>query len=97
MYSFGYGTETKGYRLYDPESSRVIYSRDVKFHENEFGIEKELPENEFQVEKRVTLELSSNDDVAENNELNEATILAKIIVGTARVKQNWKFLNKNNP
>ena len=32
----GYGTETKGYRLYDLQSSRVIYSRDVKFNESEF-------------------------------------------------------------
>ena len=31
----GYGEQTKGYRLYDPEKKRVLYSRDVKFNENE--------------------------------------------------------------
>jgi hypothetical protein len=59
----GYGTETKAYRLYDPQNSRVIYSRDVKFNESEFGIEKELPGNEFQADKHVTLELSNDNDV----------------------------------
>ena len=31
----GYGKETKGYRLYDPNQGRVIFSRDVKFNESE--------------------------------------------------------------
>ena len=73
----GYGTETKGYRLYDPQNSRVIYIWDVKFNESEFGIEKELPGNEFQADKHVTLELSNDNDVvveddqADNSEINE--------------------------
>ena len=46
----GYGTETKGYRLYDPQSSRVIYIRDVKFNESEFGIEKELLDGELEAD-----------------------------------------------
>ena len=29
----GYGEETKGYRLYDVEKKKVLYSRDVKFNE----------------------------------------------------------------
>ena len=29
----GYGTETKGYRLYDPKRARVFYSQDVLFKE----------------------------------------------------------------
>ena len=37
----GYGTEVKGYRLYDPARDKVFYSRDVKFNEDEVGIEKE--------------------------------------------------------
>ena len=37
----GYGIETKGYRLYNMENSRVFYSRDVKFNELKNGIEKE--------------------------------------------------------
>lgn len=36
----GYSTNRKGYRLYDPERQRIVYSRDVKFNESESGIEK---------------------------------------------------------
>ncbi len=61
----GYGTETKGYRLYDPRSSRVIYIRDVKFNESEFGIEKELPDRELQADQLISLELSNDNDNVE--------------------------------
>ena len=30
----GYGTETKGFRLYDEKNSKVFYSRDVLFKES---------------------------------------------------------------
>ena len=33
----GYGTEVKGYRLHDPNCDRILFSRDVKFNETEFG------------------------------------------------------------
>lgn len=33
----GYGTNVKGYRLFDPERSRVVHSRDVIFNERERG------------------------------------------------------------
>ena len=34
--------KSKGYQLYDPNrGGKVIYSRDVKFNEMEFGLEKE--------------------------------------------------------
>ena len=35
----GYGTDVKGYRLYDMQRSRVIFSRDVLFDEKHFGFE----------------------------------------------------------
>lgn len=44
----GYGTETRGYRLYDPERERVFFSRDVLFNESEHGIEKESNQQEEQ-------------------------------------------------
>ena len=45
----GYGTETKGYRLYDEKCGKVLYSRDVLFNESSCGIQKESTE---QKEKR---------------------------------------------
>ena len=65
----GYGTETKGYRLYDLQSSRVMYSRDVKFNGSEFSFEKN-PDNEVQADKRVTLELSSEKEESEEDEVD---------------------------
>lgn len=35
----GYGTETKGYRLYDTKQTKVFYSRDVVFNESVCGVE----------------------------------------------------------
>ena len=35
----GYGTETKGYRLYDPNRARMFYSRDVLFNEEKYQVE----------------------------------------------------------
>lgn len=39
-----YGTEVKGYRLYDEQSCRVIFSRDVIFDESQLGIEEKKRE-----------------------------------------------------
>ena len=58
----GYGTDTKAYRLFDVERQRVIYSRDVKFDESDFGIlQGNKPDGN--VNKLVHIELSKNDDV----------------------------------
>ena len=54
----GYGEETKGYRLYDPEKRKVFYSRDVKFNENER--EKETPKTTDCVTHHVELDFSDN-------------------------------------
>ena len=61
----GYGTETKGYRLFDVEQQCVTYSRDVTFHENEFGILQKDESNET-VNKLVDIELSNYDDVSDD-------------------------------
>lgn len=54
----GYGTETKGYRLYDPERRRVFYSRDVLFNESKGGVEKEPSEPE--TTRYVQIDLSND-------------------------------------
>ncbi len=61
----GYGTEVKGYRLYNPSSGKVFFSRDVKFNEDQIGIEKEIHSVESDTQKFVELEIS--DDVVEAN------------------------------
>ena len=72
----GYGTETKGYRLYDPQSSRVMYSRDVKFNESEFGFEKN-PGNEVQADKRATLELSSEKEESKEDQVDNVEFIVR--------------------
>ena len=42
----GYGTETKGYRLYDLKHAKVLYSRDAIFNESSRGIEEPNEEEE---------------------------------------------------
>ena len=56
----GYGTETKGYRLYDPHRQKVFFSRNVVFNERECGLEKEHCQPEQ--ERYVNLELSNDED-----------------------------------
>ena len=58
----GYGEETKGYRLYDPEKRKVFYSRDVKFNESEKQKE-EQDSNDPGVTYRMELDFSENTEV----------------------------------
>ena len=54
--------------MYDPQSSWVMYSCNVKFNESEFGIEKNPAE--VQADKRVTLELSSEKEESEEDQVD---------------------------
>ena len=56
----GYGTDRKGYRMYDSRRERVFYSRDVVFDESSRGIEKEQSVPERSSERYV--ELDFHDD-----------------------------------
>ena len=55
----GYGTETKGYRLYDIQRQKVIYSHDVLFDESRRGIQEE-PEAK-NGDKYIELDSTSNE------------------------------------
>ena len=55
----GYGEETKGYRLYDPEKRKVFHSRDVKFNENE---EKKAPQESADSDTVYRMELDFSDN-----------------------------------
>ena len=55
----GYGTEVKGYRLYDPDREKVFFSRDVSFNEVEVGFK------ESSVEPLRYVELDGSVDVGD--------------------------------
>ena len=58
----GYGTVTKGYRLYDVNRSKVLYSRDVVFDESKPGVEKEPKDNEPREPAEQDVNLDSGSD-----------------------------------
>ena len=58
----GYGTETKGYRLYNLKRATVVYSRDVYFNELKIIVEKESETSEKQV---MQLDGDSDEEVVE--------------------------------
>lgn len=59
----GYGTETKGYRLYDPNRGKVFRSRDVVFDETSYGFENSKEQNSQSVELEC-----SNDETESTDE-----------------------------
>ena len=68
----GYGTETKGYQLYDVEKEHVIHSCNVVFEESKLGnaeIEQKEPEKRC-VELEKPDPENDNGDKEEENELN---------------------------
>jgi hypothetical protein len=60
----GYGTTVKGYRLYDMERKKVLYSRDVIFDESKPGIQKEQRELVPTVEppKKYVADMDADDE-----------------------------------
>ena len=73
----GYGTETKGYRLYDLERAKVFYSRDVVFSESCCGIEvpsEEEKKNETPYVEFDSLPDQNPDDQPVANETTEPVL-----------------------
>ena len=58
----GYGSETKGYRLYDWKRMKVFYSRDVIFCESECGFEKESSVQDPEERRYVEIEFPSDEE-----------------------------------
>ena len=70
----GYGTEVKGYRLYDPVQDKVLYCRDVRwFNEDHSGIEKEP----CAAEPVKYVELESSDEGTEpvNDQVSDSSTI----------------------
>ena len=58
----GYGQETKGYRLYNPISRKVFFSRDVIFDETKFPSKrKERNDEDTSGDKSTRVEIAEND------------------------------------
>ena len=60
----GYGTVTKGYRLYDVNREHILYSLSVVFEESKMGIGKE---EISETEQSIELEECSSSSVEESN------------------------------
>ena len=61
----GYGKETKGYRLFNVESDKVFYSRDVKFNESNLAKQPtELTEIKAAECGKYTFELENTNEEA---------------------------------
>ena len=58
----GYGTERKGYRLYDLRRERIFYNRDAVFDESSRGIEKEQSVPERNSERCVELDFHDDEE-----------------------------------
>jgi len=67
-FMLGYGTETKGYRLFDINRNRVIFSRDVLFNENDYYTEnKSVSRNETN-KFEIDFSLTDSDDDSKSQE-----------------------------
>ena len=68
----GYGTEVKGYRLYNPETQRILYSRDVIFNETEFYFKDKSKKSEVERNEKSEGPYSEIPLVRESEDENEA-------------------------
>ncbi len=90
----GYGTETKGYRLYNHESCRVFYSRDVIFNElKEAKQSEEVVENEMTESGKhtVELEIKNEEEMIEETVQNQANSTEESLRRSERLRRPTDF------
>ena len=84
----GYGEETEGYRLYDSELNKVIFSRDVYFHENrKDNLLEPLEKQHSKSEKIVLQNDMTSEDSEDNDEESEVSIPPEIQEPAVRQSQ----------
>ena len=66
-----YGTETKGYRLYDPEKERILCSCDVVFNKSKIGIQIECEKRFVQINYPVSEDEASTQNTNKTEQNNE--------------------------
>ncbi len=89
----GYGTSTKGYRLYDPLKRKVFYSRDVVFNEQKFGL-KQVTEPEVDDLVEIECPPESLDDAMSTAELpsiSDSTVSDVTLRRSERVRTRPNF------
>ena len=74
-----YGSDVKGYRLYDTEKGKILYSRDVIFNETQNEVQKEdivvrQEEDDSSKTETPTIDVFHSDDSVSENEQPEPTV-----------------------
>ena len=96
----GYGTEVKGYRLYDPNSQRAFFSRDVIFEESRIYNYSEMvkPVNKVGkfiniVDENIKIQNTEVDDKIQTKEVDSTSNLNNDLTDTERKSSR----NKKSP
>ena len=67
----GYGIETKGYRLYNINSQKVYFSRDVIFNEMKFPRNKQDRIERQEITPKIELEMNEEEEASDSETANE--------------------------
>ena len=78
----GYGEDTKAYRLSEVGTKKVIFSRDVRFNEDERSQDEETSENIIEIDIPATEESVTNrsDESSDDESSNDETTLLMILL-----------------
>ena len=71
----GYGDGTKGYRLWDPTTHKIIINRDVKFSESSLenrDVDDKLKQDNVSKLQHIQFETSSNTDDSQDEQVSDA-------------------------